>query len=56
MLIIAFLGLSKETHLIQNIWAFSLHICQEAIVESKSVVPLFIRQKLENKNDYEIGL
>lgn len=36
----AFIGLPKETHLIRNIEKFSLYICQENTVESKSVVIL----------------
>lgn len=39
-MLIAFIGLPKETHLIRNIEKFSLYICQENTVESKSVVIL----------------
>lgn len=39
-MLIGFIGLSKETHLIRNIGKFSLYICQENRVESESVVIL----------------
>ena len=54
-MLIGFISLTKET-LICNRWKFCLHICYENIVQSKSVVILTIRWKLENENDYEIGL
>lgn len=55
-MLIEFIGLPKETHLIHNTWKYCLWICSENMVESKSDVILTIKQKLKNENDYEIGL